>query len=57
MFNKIIKDEKLKNDHQISIKISYVDKERMYKTKVVETEGYKITPDGIEIGCYFGECE
>lgn len=55
MFNKIVKDEKLKNDSQIKIKISYTDKDGSYKNKVVETEGYKITPEGIEIGCYFEE--
>lgn len=57
MFNKIVKDEKLKNDSQIKIKISYVDAEQTHRTKIVETEGYKITPEGIEIGCYFGECK
>ena len=55
MFNKIVKDEKLKNNDQILIKISYVDKDGSHKTKVVESEGYSTNSDSITIGCFFGE--
>lgn len=54
MFNKIVKDEKLKNDHQILIKVSYVDKDGNHKFKVVESEGYNISAEGVTIGCFFG---
>ena len=55
MLTKIIKDEKLKNSDQIKIKISFRDPNTEgFKTKVVEAEGYKIDPDGLQIGCYLG---
>ena len=52
MLKKIIKEEGIKDNANVQIKISYRDIDGSLKTQIVDAETYFIVGSNIQLGCY-----